>query len=142
MLTDLVGNEIATAGFALLQPVSVIEEAIAGDPDSPIALAHAIARQNRTRPGVPGGLALALALVPAAAMTAVDARRRPVAATVACAAAAFAVSGALLARSPAFQPMVPGAVETLVALAVTLAAAVIGGLAARRLADAVSDAAA
>ncbi len=142
LLSDLAGNEIAAAGFALIQPVSVIDAAIAGDPDSPIALAHAIARKNRTGPGVPGGLALALALVPAAAMTAADARRRPLLATAASAVAAFAVSGVLLARSPAFQPMVPGAGATLVALAVTLAAAVIGGLAARRLADAVRDAAA
>jgi hypothetical protein len=74
-------------------------------------------------------------------LTAADARRRPLPATAASAVAAFAVSGVLLARSPAFQPMVPGAGATLVALAVTLAAAVIGGLAARRLADAVRDAA-
>jgi hypothetical protein len=142
LLGDLAGNQIAAAGFALVQPVSVIEEAIAGDPDSPIALAHAIARKNRTGPGVPGGLTLGLALVPVAAMAAADACRRPLAATLAYAAAAFAVSGLLLARSPAFQPMVPGLGATLVALAVTLATAGVGGLAARRLADAVSDAAA
>jgi hypothetical protein len=142
LLADLAGNQIAKAGFALVKPVSVIEAAIAADPDSPIALAHAIARKNGTGPPVPGGLALALTLVPGLVMTAGDARRHPVLATAAYAAALFAVSGALLARSPAFEPMVPGAGATLVALGITLGAGVIGGLAARRLADALGAAAA
>ncbi len=142
LLADLAGSQIAAAGFALLQPVSVIKEEIAKDPTSPIALAHTIARQNGPRPGTSGLLLPVLALMPAAVMAAVDARRRPIAATVAYAAAGFAVNGAMLARSPAFRPMAPGAAETLVALALTLAAAVIGSLAARRLADALSAGAA
>lgn len=103
----IAGGTIARAGFAWLQPVSVIEEEIGKDPTSPSALATIIARKNRTPPGQVGGLGL-YALIPAAVMVLVDARRRPVWATLAYAGTLFAVSGWLMARLPAFQPLVPG----------------------------------
>ena len=131
----IAGGAIARAGFAWLQPVSVIEEEIAKDPTSPIALATAIARKNRTQPGQLGGPGV-YALIPAAVMVLVDARRRPVAASLGYAATLFAVSGWLMARLPAFQPVVPSPPEALLALGVTLVAAGLGGLAASRLADA------
>ncbi len=68
-------------------------------------------------------------------MVLTDPRRRPVLATVAFAVSLFAVTGWSLAARPAYAPMVPGAGETLLALALTVAAAVAGGTAARALAD-------
>ncbi len=73
-------------------------------------------------------------LVPAAAMVLVDARRRPVAATLAYATVLFAVFGWRVAGLPAFRPVVPGLGETALALGLTLAAAAAGGLAACRVA--------
>lgn len=130
------GNQGARAGFAVLQPVSVIEEAIAKDPTSPIAVANIIARKNGTEPGRPVGLSPYLAFIPACVMTLLDARRRPIAATVGYAATLFVVSGWQLSRLPALEPMVPGLAETLLALLVTLASAFAGGATARRLSDA------
>src|SRR6185503_19340659 len=53
---------VARIGFAVLQPVSVIEEAIAQDPDSPIAVANAIARKNGEQPGTVSLLPLIVSL--------------------------------------------------------------------------------
>jgi hypothetical protein len=131
----VVGSQVSRAGFALTRPVSVIDEVIAKNPTSPVALAHAIARQNRSEPGARGpGLAV-LALVPAAALALMDPRRRPIAASLAYAATVFVVQAAVMARSPAFRPLTPAAGEALVALALTLAAGVVAGVVARRLAD-------
>src|SRR4029450_862536 len=47
---------IPRIGFETLQPMSVIEEEIAKDPTSPIALANAIARKSGGTPGATGGL--------------------------------------------------------------------------------------
>jgi hypothetical protein len=135
LVAGVVGDQVGRAGFALLRPVSVIDEVIARNPTAPVALAHAIARQNRSEPGARGPGLAALALVPAAALALVDPRRRPIAAGLAYAATVFVVQGAVLARSPAFRPLVPGAAETLLALALTLAAGVAAGALARRLAD-------
>jgi len=134
--TGALGDQLARAGFALLRPLSVIDEVIAKDPTSPVALAHAIARQNRSEPGARGPGLAALALVPAAALALVDPRRRPIAASLAYAATVFVVQGAVLARSPAFRPLAPAPAETLLALALTLAAGVAAGMLARRLAEA------
>jgi hypothetical protein len=57
----------ARIGFAVLQPVSVIEEEIAKDPTSPIAVANAIARKNGEAPGARSGLFRGLSLIPVAA---------------------------------------------------------------------------
>lgn len=134
----LAGDGIARVGFALLEPVSVIEEEVARNPTSPIAVDRVIARKNGGTPGRPADLMPLLALVPAAVMSVVDPRRRPVAAALGYAATVFAVSGWALARSPAFQPLVPGPAEWAVAFGLTLAAGIVGGLAARRLAGAVA----
>ena len=134
IVLGLAGRQIARAGFEILQPVSVIQEEIAKDPTSPIAVANAIARENRTEPGTTAGLAQLVGLVPVAAMVLADPRRRPIAATVAYALTVFAVMGVRLAWLPAFRPLVPGAAETLAALVVTLVAALAGGFLAGRLA--------
>jgi hypothetical protein len=142
LVATLAGQAVARAGFAWLQPVPAVEEAIAADPDSPIALAHEIASRNRTAPGATaGGAARVLGLLPPLAMSALDPRRRPVAATVAYGVSLFVLVGWQLAASPAFRPVVPGALETAVALGLVGVAAVIGGLAARRLSDVLAAAA-
>ncbi len=135
VLSTLGGEAVARLGFALLQPVSVIGPAIGADPTSPITLAHEIARKNGTPPGrVAGAGDLLGALLPAAALALVDPRRRPIAATVVYAAVLFGVTADGLARAPAFRPLVPTVGESAVAIALTLAAAVLGALAAHRLA--------
>ena len=131
----LVGGQVARAGFAWLRPVSAIDAAIASDPTSPIALAHEIARKNGTAPAEAGGFLTLTGLIPAVVMVALDPRRRPILATVGWSVALFAIYGAALARSPAFAPMAPDAAATAVALGLTVAAASVGGLAARRLSD-------
>src|SRR5215831_15158188 len=87
-----------------------------GEGPEPVQLAHEIARKNRGAPGSPRGVWTIVGLLPAVVMAAVDARRRSVAASLAWAVALFAFSAAGLARSPAFRVMVPGPVETGVAL--------------------------
>src|SRR5262249_12776196 len=131
--SGLVAGQIARAGFVWLHPVSVIDAEIAKDPTSPIALAHEIARKNGTAPG-DAGLLMSRGLVSVAVMVALDPRRRPVAAAMGWAIALFAIYGTSLARSPAFHPMAPGAAATAIALVLTVAAAVLGGRAARGLA--------
>ena len=132
-----IGVNIARIGFEIMQPVSVIEEEIAKDPSSPIAVSHAIARKNGSTPGgVPGGrLARILSFVPVLLLVAVDPRRRPLPATLVYAVGLFAFWGLTIGRTPAFQPMMPGPSETVVALLITIGAALVGGAAARRLAD-------
>ena len=127
VVIQLAGAMVARAGFAVLQPVSQIEEVIANDTTSPIAVAHIIARKNGTRPGQ-GALPLRfLPLVPAAALLAVDVRRRWISASVLFGLLLFIVSGLVIGRRPAFQPMLPTALETAVALPLAVLAAVAGG---------------
>jgi hypothetical protein len=136
----LVGMQIARRGFDLLQPVSVIEEEIAKDPTSPIAVANIVARKNGTTPGATASLAQLLGLIPVAVMVIVDPRRRPVTATVAYALALFTLMAVRLGSLPAFRPLVPDAGQTLVALGLTLVAGVVGGWVACRLAALVDPA--
>jgi hypothetical protein len=138
IVTGVLGAQIARVGFDLLQPVSVIEEEIAKDPTSPIALATAIARKTGSRPGSTGGLFHLVSVLPVLALAAVDPRRRPVPAAMAYGGALFATSGWTLAGNPAFAPQVPGVGETVVALALTLGAGAVGGHLARRLSDALA----
>jgi hypothetical protein len=142
IVVGIAGQRIAQLGFELLQPVSIIQDEVAKDPTSPVALAYTIARKTGGTPGRTGGMLHSMSLLPALAMALLDARRRPVAATVAYAVALFAAVGWLLGRSPAFGPLLPDAATTAVALALTVAAALLGGLAARWLADALDPAAA
>ncbi|MBI1736712.1 MAG: hypothetical protein HYR51_16205 [Candidatus Rokubacteria bacterium] len=126
------GDAVAWLGFAIVQPRSVIQEEIRKDPTSPIAQANAITEKNRgTRPWS-GRL---VAILAAAAMALVDVRRRPVAATLAFAVALFALTGWYLAGRPAYEPLVPGLPDTLIALALTLVAGVLGAISGRTLAD-------
>lgn len=136
-VVGLIGVNVARVGFAIVQPVSVIQEEIAKDPTSPIAVSYAIAQKNGSTPGaLPGGtVARLLALVPVLFLVAVDPRRRPVAATLVYAVGLFAISGFTLGRTPAFQPMVPALGPTAVALLLTVGTALVGGIAARWLAE-------
>jgi hypothetical protein len=140
--TGMAGARIAQEGFALIEPASVIQDEIAKDPTSPIALAYTIARKNGTAPGRTGGMLHVFALLPAAIMSALDPRRRPVRATLAYAVALFAILGSVLSHRPAMAPMAPGAVETVVALGLALAAGLIGGASARWVGDALLGSAA
>jgi hypothetical protein len=135
VLANLAGDQIARAGFAWLQPVPAIEEAIARDPTSPIALANEIARKNAGPAGASRLAARPLALLPALLMVLVDVRRRPVTAALAYAAGVFALSGWSLAGTAAFHPLVPSAPVTGLAFGLTLAAGAAGGWAAARFAE-------
>ena len=130
----VLGMRIARLGFDVLQPVSVIQEEIAKDPTSSIAVAYIVATKNGTPPGATASVAQLISLIPIAAMIAVDPRRRPVRATVAYALVLFVVMAARLGSLPAYRPLVPGAGETLVALGVALVAGVVGDWMAGRLA--------
>ena len=135
-LVGAAGLGIARVGFEVMQPVSVIEEEIAKDPTSPIAVANIMARKNGMTPGRVGGLPLLyMGLAGVLAMSLVDARRRPVASTVAYGLLLFTVAGWRISGLPALAPMTPGMGRTVVAFLITAAAAVVGGQAARRLSD-------
>ena len=131
----LIGQQIAQKGFEIMQPVSVIEEEIGKDPSSPIAVATLMARKEGVPAGQTGGRRHLFALWPALAMALVDARRRPIAATLAYAVALFAMLAWRLPTRPSLAAMAPGAPETLVALLLTLAAALLAGYAARWLSN-------
>jgi hypothetical protein len=131
----LIGQEIARRGFEILQPVSVIEEEIAKDPTSPIAVATLMARTEGVPAGQTGGRRHLWALWPALALALVDARRRPVAATLAYAVTLFALLAWRLPSRPSLAAMAPGPPETAVALLLTLAAALLSGWAACWLSD-------
>jgi hypothetical protein len=137
IVVGLIGVWIARVGFDIIQPVSFIQEEIAKDPTSPIAVAHVIAQKNGTTPGgaPSGSRSRLLAFVPILMMVALDPRRRPVAATLGYALGVFAVWGFAMGLTPAFRPIVPGVGPTAIALLLTLATAFVGGLAAAWLAD-------
>ncbi len=130
-----VGEQVARLGFAVVQPVSVIGEEIQKDPTSPIALAAAIRAKSRGA-GMPIPIRLLLPIVAAAVMAAADPRRRPALACVGYGVALLVLYGWSTSHSPAFAPLVPTAVETAAALAITALAALVGSALARRLADA------
>jgi len=131
----LIGQQIAQKGFEIMQPVSVIDDEILKDPTSPIAVATLMARKEGVPAGQTGGRRHLFALWPALAMALVDARRRPIAATLAYAAALFAMLAWRFPSRPSLAAMAPTAPETLVALLLTLAAAFLAGYAARRLSN-------
>jgi hypothetical protein len=127
----LIGQQIAQKGFEIMKPISVIEEEIAKDPTSPIAVATLMARKEGVPAGQTGGRRHLFALWPALAMALVDARRRPIAATLAYAATLFALLAWRLPSRPSLAAMAPGAPETILALLLTLTAALVAGYAAR-----------
>jgi hypothetical protein len=134
--TGVMGAWIARVGFETLQPVSVIEEEIAKDPTSPIALANAIARKSGGTPGAIGGLFHLISVIPVLALVLVGPRQRPELAAMAYGAALLVTSSRAFAGNPAFAPQVPGAPETAVGLLLVLVAGAIGGHLGRRLSDA------
>ena len=138
IVVGVIGQQIARKGFEILQPVSVIDEEITKDPTSPIAVATLMARKEGHPPGRIGGLRHLYALWPALALVLVDARRRPVAATAAYALTLFALLAWRLPSRPSLAAMAPGALETVIALLLTLAAALVAGLTARWLSDALA----
>ena len=131
----MVGQQIARRGFELLQPVSVIDEEIGKDPTSPIAVATLMARKEGGTPGQTGGRRHIFALLPVLAIALVDARRRPIAATVVYGIILFAVLAWRLPTRPSLAAMAPGPIETALAFLLTLAAGLLGGLAAHWLSD-------
>jgi hypothetical protein len=130
----VLGEQVARVGFAMAQPESVLDEEIARDPTSVIALAAAI-RAKSGGTGMPQPIRLLLPVLAAAVMTAVDPRRRPTAACVAYGVALLALYGWSTSHSPAFQPLVPSTAQTAAALALTALAGLLGALAAGHLAD-------
>ena len=87
-------------------------------------------------PGRVGGLPLFyMGFAGVFAMSLVDARPRPVAATVAYGLLLFIVAGWRISNAPALAPMAPGLGPTIVAFALTAGAAAVAGLAAKRLSD-------
>ncbi|HZF05877.1 MAG TPA: hypothetical protein VE932_16205 [Patescibacteria group bacterium] len=137
-VTQLSIIAVANAGFALLQPVSMIQEVLAADDGtSPIAVAHEMARRN----GTPiGGSALprVFPVVGAALLALVDARRRPRAASLAFGAGVLIVMLPRMLGSAALAHVLPDATTMAAGIALTLAAAVAGGWLAARLADRVA----
>jgi hypothetical protein len=133
-LIGLSSEVIARVGFELLHPVSVIEEAIAKDPTSPVALTNIMARKTGERAGSSSPVLVLASLIPALVFVGLDARRRPLAASLGYAVTLFAIFGWILAFSPALGPMAPGSGATLIALVLTVVAALAGGAAGQRLA--------
>jgi hypothetical protein len=117
---------VGDLGFALLEPTPAIEEAIAADPTSPVAVAHEIARRNGMTPGRSVTMRL-IPLVPAAAMTLADPLRRWRLASAVYGLVLAAASASVLSRWPALSHALPSPVETAVALALTLGSSIVGG---------------
>src|SRR5439155_441788 len=89
--------------------------------------------------GRTGGRLYLWGLIPVLVMVAVDARRRPMGATLAWAVTLFLVTGQLMALRPSLAPRVPDIGTTLIALALTILAALVGGWLARTLCVKVDD---
>jgi len=140
LAASLVGEQIARAGFAIIRPVPVITEEIKKDPTSPIALAAEIREKNRGA-GPPWVVRLMLPVIAAAVVVAMDLRRRPAAACIAYGVTMLALYGWSIGQTPAFRPMAPAPVETALALAFTVIAALIGSVAGRWIADVLQPAA-
>lgn len=130
----IVGQQIARAGFAILEPVSFLDDEVAKDTSSPIAVGREIAEKNRTVPPPPWAFRLALPLVPAALLALTDPRRRPVGAAIVYSLSIFAGYAWFLSTLPAYAPLTPTGVETATALGLTIAYGTAGGVAARWLA--------
>ena len=127
----LAGAVVSRVGFAWLQPASFLAEEIAKDPTSPIAMAHEMARKNGTTPGAFNPVFLVWTLLAGLVMVAVDARRRPVLASVASSMTLFVTLSVAFARLPAFAQSLPSVLETALAAAVTVLAGLAGGVLAR-----------
>jgi hypothetical protein len=124
---------VGDVGFALLKPTSVIDEAIAADPTSPVAVAHEMARRNGWVLGR-SMLLRQILLAPAALMMLAPAIRWRRTALI-FGLALFVTSWAVFARVPAFSQISPTAIETAFAVVVALLCALGTGWCATRLAD-------
>jgi hypothetical protein len=113
--------------FIVVRPKSFLAEEIAKDPTSPIAVAHEMARKNGTTPGAFNPIFAGLALLAAFGIVLVDARGRPVLASVAYSLTIFVTVSSTLARMPAFAQSLPSVPETALAAALTVLAGVAGG---------------
>lgn len=113
-------------GFAWVQPEWFLAEEIAEDPTSPIAVAHEMVRKNGTTPGAFNPIFVGLALLAAFVMAVVDARSRPVLASVAYSITVFVTVSTTLARIAAFAQSRPSVLETALAAALTVLAGVAG----------------
>jgi len=129
----VVGLGISDAGFALTQPVPAIQEAIAADPTSPIAIAHEMARRSGTVVGR-SFLLRWLPILPAAVLTLVDARRRWIAGGIAFGATLFVSAGHMLAGAPSLRHALPAPGDVVLAALLIPPAALAGSAAARWLA--------
>lgn len=126
---------VGDLGFALLQPTSTIEEAIAADPASPVAVAHEMARRNGGVPGRSMILRL-IPILPAALMTLADSRRRWRVAAAVFGLALVATSAVVLGRVPALSHARPSPADAALALVVALVCAVVSGWCAAKIAAA------
>jgi len=135
---SIAGERIAQAGFAVVQPVSVIEQEIAKDPTSTIAQAATIRAKSRGAL-TPFWLRLLLPLAAAGVLAAIDVRRRPGLAGAAYGIALVALYGWSTSQTPAFAPLVPSATETTIALAIAALAGLAGATAGRYVADALES---
>jgi hypothetical protein len=103
---------IVRVSFIVVRPKSFLAEEIAKDPTSPIAVAHEMARKNGTTPGAFNPIFAGLALLAAFGIVLVDARGRPVLASVAYSLTIFVTVSSTLARMPAFAQSLPSVPET------------------------------
>jgi len=126
---------IGDVGFALLQPTSTIEEAIAADPTSPVAVAHAMARRNGMVPGRSTILRW-IPLLPAALMTLADPLRRWRHASGVFGLALLATAAVALGRLPALSHALPSPADAVLVTPIALAGALASGWCAVKLAEA------
>jgi hypothetical protein len=126
---------IGDLGFALLEPTPAIEEAIAADPTSPVAVAHEMARRNGWVPGRSMVLRW-IPLLPAALMALADPLRRWRLGAAVFGVALVATSAAVLGRLPALSHALPSTWDAVVGLIVALACALVSGWCGVRLAGA------
>ena len=129
---------VGDIGFAVLEPDPAVAGAIAGDPGSPIAVAHEIARRNGNTPGRAIGVRL-FPVLPALLMVLVDVRRRAMTAGVAFGIALYAVNGVMFARSHALRHAFPGSADAAVAIVLTAMAATAAAWLAMRFEERVVD---
>ena len=126
LLTQVSILLIGDVGFALIEPTSTIEEAIATDPASPVAVAHEMARRNGMAPGRSMVLRW-IPLLPAAVMSLADPLRRWRLAASVFGLTLAATSAGVLGRLPALSHALPSLTDGALALVLALACAVAAG---------------
>jgi len=134
LLTQVSILLIGDVGFALIEPTSTIEEAIAADPASPVAVAHEMARRNGIVPGRSMILRW-IPLLPAAFMSLADPLRRWRLAASVFGLTLAVTSAAVLGRLPALSHALPSLTDGALALVLALACAVAAGWSAVKVAD-------